>query len=82
MLELARIVGPKLKRDGIFFAGLDIVGDKLVEINTISTGGLNATSVLEKVDFAPAVIRPHRAEGRDPPHYGGHISNIELACMG
>jgi hypothetical protein len=57
MLELASIVGPKLKRDGIFFAGLDIVGDKIVEINTISTGGLNITSVLEKTDFPSEVIR-------------------------
>jgi glutathione synthase len=81
MLELAAIVGPKLKRDGIFFAGLDIVGDKLVEINTISTGGLNATSVLEKVEFAPEVIRLVERKVEIRRHYGGHISNIELATM-
>jgi glutathione synthase len=81
MLELASIVGPKLKRDGIFFAGLDIVGDRIVEINTISTGGLNATSVLEKVEFAPEVIRLIERKVEIRRSYGGHISNIELATM-
>jgi glutathione synthase len=81
MLELASIVGPKLKRDGIFFAGLDIVGDKIVEINTISTGGLNVTSTLSKVEFAPEVIRMIERKVEIHRHYGGHISNIELATM-
>ncbi|CAN5798589.1 glutathione synthase [soil metagenome] len=81
MLELASIVGPKLKRDGIFFAGLDIVGDKIVEINTISTGGLNITSVLEKVDFPREVIRMVDRKVEIHKRYGGHISNIELATM-
>jgi glutathione synthase len=81
MLELASIVGPKLKRDGIFFAGLDIVGDRIVEINTISTGGLNVTGMLEKVDFAPEVIRLVERKAEIRRHYGGHISNIELATM-
>jgi glutathione synthase len=81
ILELAAIVGPKLKRDGIFFAGLDIVGDRIVEINTISTGGLNITSVLEGVEFAPEVIRMVERKVEIRRHYGGHISNIELATM-
>jgi glutathione synthase len=81
MMEIATIVGPKLKRDGIFFAGLDIVGDKLVEINTISTGGLNATSVLEETDFPAEVIRLVERKAEIHRHYRGHISNIELATM-
>jgi glutathione synthase len=51
--RLAAIVGPKLIKDGIFFAGLDIVGDKLVEINTISSGGLNIAGKLQEVTSAP-----------------------------
>jgi glutathione synthase len=81
IMELAGIVGPKLKRDGIFFAGLDIVGDRIVEINTISTGGLNAASVLEGVEFAPEVIRLVERKVAIRQAYGGHISNIELATM-
>lgn len=81
MLELAAIVGPKLKRDGIFFAGLDIVADRIVEINCISTGGLNAAGRLQKVDFAPAVIELIERKVEIHREYGGHISNIELATM-
>ena len=55
-LELARLVAPRLKADGIFLAGLDIVGDRLVEINTISPGGLWSASRLEGVDFGETVI--------------------------
>src|SRR5690606_25270277 len=32
-LRLAETVAPKLMRDGMYFAGLDIVGDKLMEVN-------------------------------------------------
>jgi glutathione synthase len=81
MLEIASVFGPKLKRDGIFFAGLDIVGDRVVEINTISTGGLNATSRLEQVDFPAAVIGMIERKVEIRRLYGGHISNIELATM-
>ena len=81
MLELASIVGPKLKRDGIFFAGLDIVADRIVEINCISTGGLNIAGRLQKVDFAPAVIESVARKVEIHREYGGHISNIELATM-
>lgn len=81
MLEIAAIVGPRLKRDGIFFAGLDIVGDKVVEINCISTGGLNATSVLEEVDFPRAVIRLLERKVEIRRHHGPHIGNLELATM-
>jgi glutathione synthase len=81
ILELASIVGPKLKRDGIFFAGLDIVGDRVVEINCISTGGLNIAGVLEKVDFATEVIHMIERKVEIRQQYGGHIANIELATM-
>jgi hypothetical protein len=58
MLRLASIVGPKLIKDGIFFAGLDIVGDKLVEINTISSGGLNIAGKLQERDFGTPSSTP------------------------
>ena len=81
MMELASLVGPKLKRDGIFFAGMDIVGDRLVELNTISTGGLNAAGRMEKTNFAPEVIRMIERKVDIRRAYGGHIANIELATM-
>ncbi len=56
MLELAEQVGPRLKADGIFFAGLDIVGDRLMEINVQSPGGLIGAEEFEGVHFGSAYI--------------------------
>ena len=81
MLRLASIVGPKLVKDGLFFAGLDIVGDKLVEINTISAGGLNIAGRLQEVDFGDAVIEKVERKVFYKRHYGEHIRNIEIATM-
>lgn len=81
ILELASIVGPKLIKDGIFFAGLDIVGDKLVEINTISAGGLNIAGELQNVDFGGPVIEAVERKVFYKRHYGEHIRNIEIATL-
>ena len=42
--EIASIVGPRLKQDGVLFAGLDIIGGKLIEINHTSPTGLREIS--------------------------------------
>lgn len=81
MLRLASIVGPKLVKDGIFFAGLDIVGDKLVEINTISAGGLNIAGKLQERDFGTPVIQAVERKVFYKQHYREHIRNIELATL-
>lgn len=80
-LELARIVGPKLHQDGIFFAGLDIIGDRIVEINTISTGGLVSASRLEKRDFGDVVIRLLERKLELRRHYGPALANRILATL-
>jgi glutathione synthase len=79
-LKLAAAVGPLLVEDGMFFVGLDVAGDKLLEINLFSPGGLNAAGKLEGVDFAPAVLeaieRKVEAIKRDPARF----DNRRLAC--
>jgi glutathione synthase len=39
-----------------FLVGLDIVGDKLMEINVFSPGGLGSAKSFEKVNFSNAVL--------------------------
>jgi glutathione synthase len=46
----------KLVQDGMFFVGIDVIGDKVVEINTESPGGLQAIERLYEVDICPVVI--------------------------
>src|SRR5690606_35594544 len=49
-------VTEKLKEDGMYFVGLDIVGDKIMEINVFSPGGLNLASTLNNVDYFNLVL--------------------------
>jgi glutathione synthase len=81
MLEIAEIVRPRLLADGIFDVGLDIVGDKLVEINAISAGGLNAAGRLEGVDFGAEVVRLIERKVAYRRHYGTQLRNRALAVM-
>ncbi len=55
-LHIAEVIRPKLVMDGMFLVGLDIVGDKLMEVNVFSPGGLGSAQEFEKVDFSRHVI--------------------------
>lgn len=55
-LKIADMVRPKLVMDGMFLVGLDIVGDKLMEINVFSPGGLGSAELFEETDFTRPVI--------------------------
>ncbi|HLT42720.1 MAG TPA: ATP-grasp domain-containing protein [Sphingobacteriaceae bacterium] len=62
MFELVEEVKPKLKKDGMFLTGLDIVGDKLMEINVFSPGGIGNAGQLQGVDFFEPVIKAMEAK--------------------
>ena len=81
MLELVEAVRPKLLADGMFLVGLDIVGDKLMEVNVFSPGGLGSCQALYDVDFAPAVIADLERKVAVDRHYRGRIENAHLATM-
>jgi glutathione synthase len=81
MLRVAEAVRPKLLADGMFFVGLDIVGDKLMEVNVFSPGGLGTCEELYGVKFTTAVINAleHKVELRD--EYRRSLSNAILAML-
>jgi glutathione synthase len=56
MLRLARLVGPRLAEDGMFLAGLDVVGDRVLEINVFSPGGFASVQSLTGIDFHEIVV--------------------------
>ncbi len=80
-LRLAEIVGPKLMRDGMYLAGLDIVGDKMMEINVDTPGGVNFADDLTGIDFSGVIISDMERKTRLRDHYGGTLTNTELAMM-
>ena len=81
MLHLAEMVRPRLVEDGMFLVGLDIVGDKLMEINVFSPGGLGSAQRFEKVNFATAVIDALERKVEYMKSYRGNLRNIDLATL-
>lgn len=82
MLRLADLVRPKLIADGMFLAGLDMVGDKLVEVNVFSPGGLGSCQALYGPNFAEAVIADLERKVDLRRHYrGDDLDNVRLATL-
>lgn len=81
MLEVAEIVRPKLTRDGMFFVGLDIAGDKLMEINVFSPGGLIGCEHFEKAKFFREIIITLEKKVKYIRHYNRHFDNPEMAML-
>lgn len=81
MLRIVDAVSPKLISDGMFLVGLDIVGDKLMEVNVFSPGGLGSAQKLEGEDFSAAVIEGIERKLEYRRLYGATLSNIRLATM-
>jgi glutathione synthase len=79
--RLAEIVRPKLVQDGMFLVGLDIVGDKLMEINVFSPGGLGSAQKFEKVDFTNAVIEALERKVSYMTDYRRNFANVEMAIL-
>lgn len=81
MLELTEIVRPNLVADGMFLVGLDIVGDKLMEINVFSPGGLGSCESIYDAKFTDVVLDAleHKVELRR--HYGRELDNSRLATL-
>ena len=80
-LRLAKIVRPKLVQDGMFLVGLDIVGDKLMEINVFSPGGLGSAQKMEKVNFSHAVVEALERKADYMGFYRRSFDNVEMATL-
>ena len=81
MFQLAEIVRPRLVEDGMFLVGLDIVGDKLMEINVFSPGGFGSAQKFEKVNFTHAVLEALERKVDYMKYYRRNFSNVELATL-
>lgn len=81
MLHVAEIVRPKLVMDGMFLVGLDIVGDKLMEINVFSPGGLGSAQSFEGVNFSTPIIEALERKVQYMSFYQRNFDNIEMALL-
>jgi glutathione synthase len=81
MLRLADMIRPRLVEDGMFLVGLDVVGDKLMEINVFSPGGLGSAQKLEKVDFCVPLVDALERKVQYMAYYRRTAKNVDLATL-
>ena len=81
ILHIAEIVRPKLVQDGMFLVGLDIVGDKLMELNVFSPGGLGSAQQFEKTNFSAAVIEALERKVQYMQFYGRNFDNVDMCTL-
>ena len=80
-LRIAEIVRPKLVQDGMFLIGLDVVGDKLMEINVFSPGGLGSIQKMTKINFCRIVIDALQRKVDYMKFYGRNFGNVEMNTL-
>ncbi|MBN2525689.1 MAG: N-formylglutamate amidohydrolase [Deltaproteobacteria bacterium] len=80
-LEMVEMVRPKLIQDGMFLVGLDIVGNKLMEINVFSPGGLGSAQKFEGVNFSEGVIKALQRKTMAMSYYKRQFDNVSMSIV-
>ena len=80
-LRVAEIIRPKLIADGMFLVGVDIVGDKVLEVNVFSPGNLEGCSQMAGVDFTVPVLEAIERKVDIARLYGRAFDNRRLAVL-
>lgn len=80
-LRLAEVIRPKLIQDGMFLVGIDIVGDKILEVNVFSPGNLHTCSKLAGVRFSTPILESIERKVEIASHSATPIGNRVLATL-
>lgn len=54
---LCRTLSPHLRRDGVWLAGIDVIGGRVVEVNTLNPGGVHFGEILGGTQMAECIVR-------------------------
>jgi glutathione synthase len=54
--KVCKKIGAKLIADGLFFVGLDMIGDKILEVNVLNPGGITNINRLNKVKLEKQLV--------------------------
>ncbi|MCG8637712.1 MAG: glutathione synthase [Desulfobacterales bacterium] len=54
--DICKRIKPRLIKDGLYFVGIDIIADKLVEINCVSPGGIPRINRFDDVKLESKVV--------------------------
>lgn len=55
-MAVCRKIGPRLAADGLYFVGVDMIGDKILEVNVLNPGGISNINKLDKVKLHLKVV--------------------------
>jgi glutathione synthase len=55
-LHICSVLKPRLNADGLYFVGVDIVGEKVLEVNVFAPGGIDNINRLQKINVGDYVI--------------------------
>lgn len=81
ILAIADKLRPKLIEDGMFLVGLDIVGDRVLEANVFTPGGLPEIEAIHGIDFGEDIIAALEEKVRLQQLYQGALPNRTLATL-
>lgn len=54
--KICEIIKPRLIKDGLYFVGIDIIGDRLIEVNCVSPGGIPRINIFDDVRLESKVV--------------------------
>ncbi|MDG6777711.1 glutathione synthase [Thiomicrorhabdus sp. zzn3] len=55
-MAVCRKIGPRLAADGLYFVGVDMIGDKILEVNVLNPGGISNINKLDKKKLQIPVV--------------------------
>ncbi|NJK40069.1 MAG: glutathione synthase [Oscillatoriales cyanobacterium RM2_1_1] len=55
--EICAVIAPKLRADGLYFVGIDVIGGYLTEVNVTSPTGIREIDLLDHRDLGQQVIQ-------------------------
>ena len=79
--QIAEAVRPRLVQDGMFLAGLEIVDDKLIDIDVFRPDGLVTAQSFEKVNFSDAIIEALERKVDYMAYYRRRFDNVDMATL-
>lgn len=65
--RLVNALTPHLQANGIWFAGLDVIGGRMVEVNTLNPGGLHLIQEYSDEDLSQPIIQWLETHAQDAP---------------
>jgi len=65
-IRICNTISSRLVKDGLYFVGIDVIGDKLVEINCVSPGGIPRINRLNSVRLEAKVVDFLEQKARKP----------------